>query len=248
MQFNKHKKISIVAIFALVIVIGTSGLMAMKSNSMTAIQKINTDTTFIKHFNISESMQQYLKEYETKGYDISDIRISYAFLVDVYGKKEDLKVLLDKAKEGKKWSDIFKEYNSQHDEFTPRAFDTEYLDKIMKSNTITSDDIIICDRISSITGEKFETLISRNMEGEEWPAIGEGLGIINNQDSLSRVPITTKQIEEYKQGYGVSEDVIVNCFVIANKYSVKPEDILVKVISNQTQEEILEYFLVARFK
>lgn len=243
----KSRKMLMAAILTVAILVITAGSFMYISNGSSSIQKINTYEAFAAYYSIPENTQWYLKELASEGYSEEDIRIAYAFLNDQYGKKEDLVPLLTEAANGLAWETIFTNYNDTHNSFIPRAYDSEYLDQIMQSENITSDDIMICDRLSFASGQDFNTLMMRFMEGENWEMLSEELGIINSQRSLIRVPVTTDDINLYTQSYGLSENQVVEGFVLAAKFDMEVEGVLVKLMSGDTEEKIMAYYLEAIF-
>ncbi len=63
-------------------------------------------------------------------------------------------------KSNKNWSEIFDKYIKSKKAFKPSSFDSKYLEDIMKNTKISSDDIMIADRISQMDNMKNVNLIT----------------------------------------------------------------------------------------
>lgn len=230
--------------------ITTTAAFMLKSESKDSMPRITDMDTFVEYYSISDNTKGELLALQEQGYEEGAIRIAYSFLNDNYGKKSELINLLDQKKGGSTWQSIFTNYNSKTESFIPRAFERDYLDQLMMNSTVSSDDIIICDRLSFVTGKEFKEVMERYLEQEEknWQAISEELGIINSQRTLIRVPVTTEQIKKAQATYGLSENKIVTGYVLASKFNVKVEDIMIKIMSGQSKEKILAFYLEEMMK
>lgn len=211
------------------------------------IPEINTFDQFVAHYNISGGMQNYLTNLKQEGYEEADIRVAYAFLSERFGKKEEMYLLLDQVKSGKSWVNAFKQYDSDKETFIPRTFEMGYLDTVLEAGA-TTDDIMICDRLSYASGKEFSNILDRKLSGETFVAISESMNIINTSETLMRVSVTSDDVEDYRELYGITKEQVFQSFVLADKLNVPVADIIAKVRKGQTEQEILGYYLIKMFK
>lgn len=198
---------------------------------------LNLYKYFLTTLNVSPSLQFQVEALLKEGYLLGDIMTGYDFLYHSYGTVDELKSLLRAQQRGQIWTALFKEYN-QNNSFVPRAFDSEYLERLTETPGITSDDIMIADRISQKSGTDFEALIHRLQEGESWRQITEALAILNGSDSLPRVQVTQEKLTSYAS-LGLTEDRIVEALVLANKLGFSEEAVLDLARSGKGEEDIL---------
>ncbi|WP_105616649.1 hypothetical protein [Vallitalea okinawensis] len=240
------KKKWIYMLLALTVVFSTAMYFGYNARGQSTLLRITTDEEFYSHYDVPLEHRDYLDHLKTQGFDSNQIRIAYAFLNERYGKLEELDLLLEKATSGQKWSTIFEGYDSAKVPFIPRSFDSEYLDKLLLAE-LSTDDIMICDRLSFISGEDFDTLMNDYMEGLSWSDMSKNLGIISNEENLLRVQVTSDAIKTYTEQYNLSEDIIVEAFVTASKLGINEQEVLSKYSEGMNAYEILEYYFVQMF-
>ncbi|CAG7644632.1 hypothetical protein PAESOLCIP111_04752 [Paenibacillus solanacearum] len=174
---------------------------------------------------------------------ISDLLIAYEFLYQAYGQKQDLEAFVRQKEAGKAWDIIFQEYKSSHEEFRPRTFDSGELESLMAIAGITSDDIMIADRVSFVTAVPFKDLIKGKLESSKsWKEANAGLDIVNSAGALPRVQISAEQINRYTQTAKLSEQQVAEAFVLATKVDEKPEIVIEKLRTGVSQETIMSEY------
>lgn len=179
-----------------------------------------------------------------EGHNISDILSIYEFLYHKYGNINELESLVIEKELGRNLSDIFKVYNEKNIEFKPRSFDSDYLEKLIMIPEITTDDIMIADRVSQKTNINYEEIMDKKINGLYWKDINVEFGIINSQENLPRVKVSKEEIEKYISLYGLTEQQVIEAFVIANKINHNPQEVIEKTKENKSEEDIFaEYFI-----
>lgn len=201
----------------------------------------------LEKYNVHSKFKNYIENMITQGYKLPEILIAYEFLYHHYGTSEELSALVIQKQGGKSWSQIFSDFKNSHPDFIPRAFDPDYLEKLMQNPGIQPDDIMIADRISHETAQQFEDLIHRKVEDESWKTINATLEILNSAGYLPRVEVTTDDIERYASGQAFTEQQVVESFVLAQKLDVSRETIIAKMKAGLKEEKILEEFYEGRY-
>lgn len=202
---------------------------------------------FLKSYDVQDGNTKVINELIVKYNKIDDVLIAYSFINDYYGTTIDLKTILKNKTEGKSWSDIFSDYSNKHT-FVPREFNVDDLENYLSYSSISSDDIVIIDRISFVSGEKFKDILLRKVEGEDYSTIKENLNICNSEEKLGRVKITNNKLEYYLSKTELTQEEIVNCYVLALKLKVDVSEIIKLKQKNITDCKIYENILTTRFK
>lgn len=172
------------------------------------------------------------------GKKLPDILTAYAFLNDSYGKMEDLEKLVNKKASGEKWTDVFMEYDKSNPEFVPSSFDSQYLNKLLKTPEITEDDVMTADRVSKKVGASMEEVINKRIAGLNWRLINAQYKIVNGQEELLQVSVTREELAKYVSQSKLSEDKVVETLVIADKLGISPDDALKSVEQGLSKEDI----------
>ncbi len=203
---------------------------------------INIYRTFLVKHNVQQRFKEEIERLILSEYKLQEILIAYEFLSENFGKMEELEKLCQEKQSGKTWEQLFIAYNAEHGDFVPRAFDPDYLEELMHNSNISADDIMIADRVSNNSNTAYEIVIMYRANGLTWAKINEKLGILNSQSKLPRVQVTNEQIEQYTSG-GLTENQVVEAFVIAKKISKSEEEIINKIKQGYSQEKIYaEYY------
>jgi hypothetical protein len=200
--------------------------------------------TFNVHVNFKNEIERLILE----DYKIWDLMVAYEYLFHQFGLASDLEIFVTKKEQGTSWETIFLEYVENTTQFIPRAFETEYLEQLMSAPGVSSDDIMIADRVSFITGQPFDTLITAKMEDQTWQEINAQANILYSSDLLPRVQVTSDQLEKFTQSHGMTEEQVVEGFVLANKVSQDPKSIIDNMKSGYTQEEIFAESYTAKYR
>lgn len=204
----------------------SAGASVYAAITMGKEQRIETLEQFIEVFNVDDRISAELKELELQGYATSDIFIGYTYLYHEFGTIDELKLMLERVDQGSDWETQFADYVRTNSPFTPRTFEPEYLEKLSESAGLTSDDIMIADRIAHVTGIEFDDLIQVKLESEHWREITARHGILYGEDALPRVQVTLEQLERYTSAYQLTEDQVVEALVHAQKLNASAEEVL----------------------
>lgn len=197
--------------------------------------------------NVHEEFKNDLESIVKKGKKITDIMIAYNFLNDYYGKVAQVEILVDQKEAGENWVNIFKQYNKNNRAFTPRNFDFDYLDKLMKQAGITNDDIMIADRVSQNAEVTFNEVINEKIAGKPWRDINAGFGIVNGQEMMPRVSVTREQLKKYKAGGALSEEQITETLVTAYKLGLGEQAAIDKTKAGYTMESFFAEALEQKY-
>lgn len=191
-------------------------------------------TSLDVHDKFKAELQQ-LNESHHRG----DLMVAYTFLFHQYGKMDQLEALVEQKEKGASWENVFASYQKQYKNFVPQAFDTEYLESLTSSTIISSDDIMIADRLSFVSGLPVKEILSSKLEsGNSWRDITAELNVVNGSSSLLRVEITADQLEQFTTK-DFSEDKVAEAFVLAQKVGMEPKDVVAKMKNGQSQENIM---------
>lgn len=185
---------------------------------------------------IHDSFKSQIESLISQGKKITDLMVAYNFLNDCYGTIDQLEPMVNKKEGGQAWGDIFTQYNRQNPSFEPRNFDFDYLDELAKKDGVTTDDIMIGDRISQQSGLPFEEVMERKMDGHIWKDINAELGIVNAQHSMPHVPVTPEQLKKYTADGRLSADLVVQTLVTAYKLGVDETQAINKAKTGYTTE------------
>lgn len=195
------------------------------------------------HDKYKSEIERLLKE----NHKLPDILTAYSFLNDSYGSMEELEVLVGSKESGKTWTQIFKDYNQGNSEFVPGNFDSNYLEKLRKTPGISTDDIMIGDRVSQITSKPFEEVIEKRIKGVSWKDINGDLNILNGQAALAHVKVTREQVTQYTKDGKLTEQKVVEAFVLAAKLDKTALEIVNKEKLGLSKEEIYAACFESKF-
>lgn len=180
-------------------------------------------------------------------YKIQDLLIAYEFLYHSFGVSGDLEIFVTKKEMGKSWEIIFEVYNQEKAKFIPRSFDSNYLEKLMEMQGLSSDDIMIADRVSVESGQPFKEVIMRRMEAQTWKEVNAQVDILYSAGNLPRVPVTSDQLEKYTQSEELTEQHVIEAFVLAHKVNESAEIIINKIKAGYTEEAIYSESYVKKY-
>lgn len=187
---------------------------------------------------VSQKFRDEIERLIIGRHKLPDILTAYDFLYDSYGLMEDIQKFVEYKESGKNWTQIFADYNRENPKFAPRNFDSDYLQSLMNMSGINTDDIMIADRVSSKLKKPFDEVLDKRKQGTSWKDINTEYNIVNSQSAMPHVPVTEEQIEKYKQNSGMTEDQVVEAFVIAYKLDMNAEGIVNKMKSGANIEQI----------
>jgi hypothetical protein len=190
-----------------------------------------------------DAISQMLK----KKYKLNEIMTAFDYLYQNYGLISELEPLLADYKNLNSWTQVFEKYNAAHKEFVPKDFSLELLQKLTKAG-MSSDDIIIADRLSQKSLSTFEELITMRENGKTWRDINIGLGVVNVSGKLLRVTVTNSQIKKYMDATGLSRSRVMEAFVLAEKMDMNIDDIIDKFSNNEKKEKIYDECYSEKYK
>jgi hypothetical protein len=198
-------------------------------------------------YEVNDKFKQELDRLIQEGHRRSDLMIAYEFLYHQYGTFADLEEIVSQKENGPLWAEIFAGYTDKHELFEPRAFDTDYLESLTTGSNVTSDDIMIADRISFVSGDSAEELLSVKLEsGQSWNGLATERNILNGSSTLPRVQITQEQMALYGTDT-FPEDRVAEAFVLANKIGAEPEAIVAAMKAGSNEAAIMAEALVDKY-
>lgn len=220
--------------------------MIKKSDEANYEKNIANYKNTLVELNVQKSFKEEIERLVLSGYNLKDVLVAYEFLNINFGKKSELQGFVAKKQQGKSFTGIFSDYNSLT-EFTPRTFEPEYLERLMTEPNIDTDDIMIADIIADKLNKEFDEVISYKLDGLLWKHVNEKLEILSSAQNLPRIMVNNDEIEEYKEQYGLSEDKIVDAFVIAANLKKNVIEILPKFKAGYNREQIFAEFLQNKY-
>ncbi|WNS43266.1 hypothetical protein [Paenibacillus sp. MMS20-IR301] len=194
---------------------------------------------FLNAFDVQDVYREKLKQLAASGYSRGDICTAYDFLYQNFGSEADLEAMLASKSSGKTWEQIFTAFTAEQPKFEPRAFDSDELENLMKAQSLTSDDIMIGDHLSFVTGKPFKDLIGERIETGDWGAIFAREKVLYSGKSLPRVQITQEELHQYTQQGTFSEQQVVKAFVLAQKVGEAPEVVVAKLKEGTSEAAIM---------
>ena len=212
--------------------------LIQKADPQQYERNITNYETLLKTLEVQTAFQNEIERLLRAGHQLPDLLTAYTFLNNSFGQIGSLEQLSAQKKSGQSWEQIFRAYNTSHPAFVPRSFEPEYLEKLMQSALVNTDDIMLADRVSFVSGQNVKDMIMKRMEGMSWKAINEELGIVNSQSSIPRVQVTKEQIDQYTAAYGLTQQQVVEAFVMAQKLGENAEDMIKKVKAGYNEEKI----------
>lgn len=201
------------------------------------------NVAYYKHLlislNVHDSFKEEIERLIMEGYPLQAILIGYEFLYESFGLITELAPMISLKTAETKWETIFAAYHTNHPTFIPRTFDSKGLDKLMNNPSLSSDDIMIADRVSFVTGTPFEDLITAKLGVLHWKSIAASKGVLYSADKLPTVPITIEQINKYTGQNGMTEDQVVEAFVLAFKAGKDAKIVMDRLIAGDSKEAIM---------
>ncbi|TBL71233.1 hypothetical protein [Paenibacillus thalictri] len=202
-------------------------------------QSVSDYKNLLAKIDAHQKVQDEIEQLILAGYRLPDLLIALEFLNDEYAQIQQMELLLKDKQAGKSWAAVFKSYHDTHASFVPRAFDSDELETLLTKSGLTSDDLMIADRISFETGEAVKQLIASRKSGGSWKDIKADRNIINSAAALPRVPLTAEQLNYWMQAGNMIEDQVAAAFVLAFKTGEQPENVIQKLNGGSSQEAIL---------
>lgn len=198
---------------------------------------------------VHDTYRGKLDELLAGGTKASEVLTAYEFVYRQFGSFADMENLLALRQTGRNWSQLFAAYLRETKAFVPQAFDSEYLETLLKSPRLTADDIMIADQISFKTGKPFKELINKKLEEADsgWREQCAAAGLLFSGAALPRVSVTEEQLKKYTEAGIMSEEQVVEVFVLANKLGEPPEAVIAKLKGGSTEAELYEHAYASKY-
>ena len=181
-------------------------------------ERVQDFRNLLVDLDVHSKFQSEIERLVIEGYPVQHVLIAYAFLYDRYGAASELEQLVARKAEGAAWRTIFADYDSSHEPFAPRSFDSSTLERLLSTPGIQADDIMIADRVSHATGKPIDALFAAMAEQPiDWKETNADLGILNSASTLPRVQVTAEQMAKFTDTYGLTEAEAMEAFVLAHK-------------------------------
>ncbi|WP_334078046.1 hypothetical protein [Paenibacillus sanfengchensis] len=202
---------------------------------------------WLNEFDVHDKFRAELERLRGEQHSRRDLMVAYTFLYYQYGKIDELEPLVKRKEGGDSWAKVFADSLKDHDGFVPRTYDTKYLESLTSAANISADDIMIADRLSFVTGEPMDSMLSAKLEsGKKWKDIAAELGIVNGSSALPRVEITAAQLEKFSTTTFPQEKV-AEAFVLSQKVGLKPQEVVSQMKAGRTQTDIMAKAWAGRY-
>ncbi|MEK4854385.1 hypothetical protein NST04_31425 [Paenibacillus sp. FSL H7-0756] len=194
---------------------------------------------FLKDFSVQETYRKQIEELVAGGYSRAAVMIAYDFLYHNFGNVNDWTALLEARSAGKTWETLFTQYRETHKEFIPRSFESEELELLMQVQGATSDDIMIADRLSFVTGKLFGNLLNEKLKNGKWSSVFEREKVLYSGNPFPRVQITEEEVRKYTGDGKLSEQQVTHAFVLAQKLGESAKVVVARVAQGFSDEMIM---------
>ncbi|MDT8718753.1 hypothetical protein IAI10_19015 [Clostridium sp. 19966] len=213
-----------------------------KADAKNYKRNIENYKKVLVQFSVDEGYRDEIDKLIAEGNNMTDIFTAYDFLNDNYGMLKDLEMLLQEKRKGANWTNIFSKYKAESRNFKPSDFSAEYLNKLLGEYKLTAEDIMLADRVSQLSGKKFEDIIENKRKGKTWSEIKKEIGIINLQADMERVSIASNDVKKYV-GENFSQQQAMDALVMAKKLNKEANVVVNEIKAGKTQEDIYaEYY------
>lgn len=199
----------------------------------------STYDQFLKEFAVQEDYRKQIEKLVGSGYSRAAVMTAYDFLYHNFGTIKDWTTMLEAKASGKAWGTLFVQYRETHAEFIPRSFDSEELELLMQVQGATSDDIMIADRLSFVTGKLYSELLNQKLKDGTWSNIFVREHVLYSGNPFPRVQITEKEIHKYTQIAKLTEQQVTHALVLAHKLGESTEVVVGKLAQGISDEMIM---------
>lgn len=216
-------------------------------DSVNSARNIKNYKDTLNALKATEKLQKKMEDMLVKGHQVPDVLTAYEFLYDNIGTLDELEALLNKKKGSKEWAAIFKEYNANKKEFTPRSFKSGELESLMEANNLTPDDIMMADRISQKGVATFDELVGRLIKGWDWQDINSEFGVINTSGSFPKVAVNKEELDKYMNSTSLTRQQIVKGFILAEKVGKPHDEVINKLKAGNKEEDIIAQYYSEKY-
>lgn len=209
------------------------------AETQTSQLQVNQLKREVAELKIDDTYLEVIGEVLSFGYTMQDILIAYRFLNEQYGNISELEGLLSE-KQSKDWSEVFESYNLKYPEFIPSEdFTVEELELYL-SQGMTSDDIMIADRMAQRGYASFPELIGWRMSGKSWREIKKEFQIINLEEKLKVVSVNHDEITKTMRETGLSEEAVLDAVILSKKLNVDQGELISETQYSMKKENVWE--------
>jgi hypothetical protein len=202
----------------------------------------------LSELNVHERYQSEMENMLKAGKKLPDILIAYSFVNDSFGTIDEVKSLVDAKEAGGNWRALFDGYRESNPDFTPQSFESGYLEELLKTEGITKDDVMIADRAAQKLSVPFTEVMQKRIGLKTWKDINAEYGIVNGQMELPNVEVAPEKVEALVKSSGLTEQNVIQAFVIAYKLDADAETIIGKFRSGYTKTRIYAECLESKYK
>lgn len=253
---NKRKVIQAFALIIILVLVFQAGVLAYAKVAVTPKAETGDNhgmnagpvqpevvqssyDQFLKEFSVQETYRKQIEELVADGYSRAAVLTAYDFLYHNFGNVNDWNAMLAARSAGKSWETLFTEYRETHKEFIPRSFESEELELLMQVQGATSDDIMIADRLSFVTGKLFGDLLNEKLKSGKWSSVFEREKVLYSGNPFPRVQITAEEVREYTGDDKLSEQQVTHAFVLAQKLGESAKVVVTRVAQGFSDEMIM---------
>ncbi|MEK4008421.1 hypothetical protein [Paenibacillus sp. FSL H3-0333] len=194
---------------------------------------------FLKEFSVQETYRKQIDQLVAGGYSRAAVLTAYDFLYHNFGNVNEWTAMLGARNTGKTWEALFTQYRETHKEFIPRSFESEELELLMQVPGATSDDIMIADRLSFVTGKLFGDLLTAKLKSGKWSSVFEQENVLYSGNTFPRVQITEEEVRKYTGNSKLSDQQVTHAFVLAQKLGESAKVVVTKVAQGIADEIIM---------
>ncbi|MBU3134600.1 hypothetical protein KPL40_19530 [Clostridium gasigenes] len=199
-------------------------------------------------FEIPKQYEDKIIESLNSGYSAPDIYTAYNFLYETYGKIDEVSKLLNEKNKNSGWENMFKKYDRKNKEFIPTEFKEGYIEEKLTGKNFNINDVMIADRISQRGFGEFDELLERRQIEGSWNKIKVDLGIINLEEILPSIAITSADIAKYAPNNSIKDEQVISTLAIARKANIEDENQIKDFMNLKSKEDIYSEIYKSKYE
>jgi hypothetical protein len=149
-----------------------------------------------------------------------------------------VETLLGQKESGTAWETVFQSYRKGRAVFTPRSFDSDYLEQLLATPNFTADDVMIADHVSFVAGISVQDVVTARLQAGSWQEYDAKQGLLFSSTQLPRVQVAQEQLAKYEALTHWTDERIVEAMVLAGKTGLKPDDVVSQLMNGATEEAV----------
>lgn len=216
-------------------------------DSTMSESRIKKMKKFILEFNVGELYLSKITKHLKNNDKYLDILMAYDLVNENYGTVDDFENILNDRKANKEWVQIIKEYIEKQIKYEQRKYDNDEIKELLSDTDITTNDLMIADRLSQKGIKTFDDLISLRKKGKGWREINESLGILNVVEKYPVLSIKLSDVEKHKKSSGLSEKQVKDVLIEAKKYNKDFEEAFKFAKKGKSKIELKASFLEEKY-